>query len=335
MEIKIRKRKLGKSNLEVSAIGLGCMGLNFSYGPAPEKKEMIALLHKAVESGVTLFDTAEVYGPYTNEELVGDALVPFRNKVAIATKFGFELDPKGGPQWTGLNSRPEHIRKAVEGSLKRLKTDVIDLLYQHRVDPNVPIEDVAGTVKDLIKEGKVKHFGLSEAGVQIIRRAHAVQPVTALQSEYSLWWRELESEILPVLEELGIGLVPYSPLGKGFLTGKINEKTTFDKTDFRNTVPRLSPENRIANQAVVDLLAQFAERKNATPAQIALAWLLGQKPWIVPIPGTTKINRLEENLGAATIELTKDELQEIRTAAEKITVQGTRYSEGAQKLINR
>jgi aryl-alcohol dehydrogenase-like predicted oxidoreductase len=326
MEIKIRKRKLGKSNLEVSAIGLGCMGLNFSYGPAPEKKEM---------SGVTLFDTAEVYGPYTNEELVGDALVPFRNKVAIATKFGFELDPKGGPQWTGLNSRPEHIRKAVEGSLKRLKTDVIDLLYQHRVDPNVPIEDVAGTVKDLIKEGKVKHFGLSEAGVQIIRRAHAVQPVTALQSEYSLWWRELESEILPVLEELGIGLVPYSPLGKGFLTGKINEKTTFDKTDFRNTVPRLSPENRIANQAVVDLLAQFAERKNATPAQIALAWLLGQKPWIVPIPGTTKINRLEENLGAATIELTKDELQEIRTAAEKITVQGTRYSEGAQKLINR
>jgi aryl-alcohol dehydrogenase-like predicted oxidoreductase len=335
MEIKIRKRKLGKSNLEVSAIGLGCMGLNFSYGPAPEKKEMIALLHKAVESGVTLFDTAEVYGPYTNEELVGDALVPFRNKVAIATKFGFELDPKGGPQWTGLNSRPEHIRKAVEGSLKRLKTDVIDLLYQHRVDPNVPIVDVAGTVKDLIKEGKVKHFGLSEAGVQIIRRAHAVQPVTALQSEYSLWWRELESEILPVLEELGIGLVPYSPLGKGFLTGKINEKTTFDKTDFRNTVPRLSPENRIANQAVVDLLAQFAERKNATPAQIALAWLLGQKPWIVPIPGTTKINRLEENLGAATIELTKDELQEIRTAAEKITVQGTRYSEGAQKLINR
>jgi len=335
MEIKIRKRKLGKSNLEVSAIGLGCMGLNFSYGPAPEKKEMIALLHKAVESGVTLFDTAEVYGPYTNEELVGDALVPFRNKVAIATKFGFELDPKGGPQWTGLNSRPEHIRKAVEGSLKRLKTDVIDLLYQHRVDPNVPIVDVAGTVKDLIKEGKVKHFGLSEAGVQIIRRAHAVQPVTALQSEYSLWWRELESEILPVLEELGIGLVPYSPLGKGFLTGKINEKTTFDKTDFRNTVPRLSPENRIANQAVVDLLAQFAERKNATPAQIALAWLLGQKPWIVPIPGTTKINRLEENLGAATIELTKDELQEIRTAAEKITVQGTRSSEGAQKLINR
>ena len=335
MEIKIRKRKLGKSNLEVSAIGLGCMGLNFSYGPAPEKKEMIALLHKAVESGVTLFDTAEVYGPYTNEELVGDALVPFRNKVAIATKFGFELDPKGGPQWTGLNSRPEHIRKAVEGSLKRLKTDVIDLLYQHRVDPNVPIVDVAGTVKDLIKEGKVKHFGLSEAGVQIIRRAHAIQPVTALQSEYSLWWRELESEILPVLEELGIGLVPYSPLGKGFLTGKINEKTTFDKTDFRNTVPRLSPENRIANQAVVDLLAQFAERKNATPAQIALAWLLGQKPWIVPIPGTTKINRLEENLGAATIELTKDELQEIRTAAEKITVQGTRYSEGAQKLINR
>jgi aryl-alcohol dehydrogenase-like predicted oxidoreductase len=335
METKIQKRNLGKSNLEVSAIGLGCMGLNFSYGPAPEKKEMTALLHKAVDLGITLFDTAEVYGPYTNEELVGDALAPFRNKVAIATKFGFELDPGGGPQWTGLNSRPEHIRKVVEGSLKRLKTDVIDLLYQHRVDPNVPIEDVAGAVKDLIKEGKVRHFGLSEAGVQIIRRAHAVQPITALQSEYSLWWRELESEILPVLEELGIGLVPYSPLGKGFLTGKINEKTTFDKTDFRNTVPRLSPANRIANQAVVDLLAQFAERKSATTAQIALAWLLGQKPWIVPIPGTTKINRLEENLGAATIVLTKDELKEIRTAVENITVQGTRYSEGAQKLINR
>jgi len=331
----MKNRKLGKSGLEVSAIGLGCMGLNFSYGPAPDKKEMIALLHKAVELGVTFFDTAEVYGPYTNEELVGEALAPFRNKVAIATKFGFELDPKGGPQWTGLNSRPEHIRKVVEGSLKRLKTDVIDLLYQHRVDPNVPIEDVAGIVKDLIKEGKVKYFGLSEAGVQTIRRAHAVQPVTALQSEYSLWWREPEAEILNVLEELGIGLVPYSPLGKGFLTGKISENTTFDKNDFRNTVPRLSPENRKANQTVVNLIEKFAAHKNATPAQIALAWLLAQKPWIIPIPGTTKITRLEENLGAASVELTADELNEIRTAAEKITIQGTRYSEGAQKLINR
>jgi len=327
--------KLGNSNLEVSAIGLGCMGLNFSYGPAPDKKEMIGLLHKAVELGVTFFDTAEVYGPFTNEELVGEALAPFRDKVVIATKFGFDLDPQGGPQWTGLNSRPEQIRKVVEGSLKRLKTDVIDLLYQHRVDPNVPIEDVAGTVKELIREGKVKHFGLSEAGVQNIRRAHAVQPVTALQSEYSLWWREIEAEILPVLDELGIGLVPYSPLGKGFLTGKMDENTTFDKNDFRNTSPRMSPENRKTNQAVVDLLVQFAARRNATPAQIALAWLLAQKPWIVPIPGTTKINRLEENLGAATIELTPNELLEIRTAAEKITVQGTRYSEGAQKLINR
>jgi len=331
----MKNRKLGKSGLEVSAIGLGCMGLNFSYGPAPDKKEMIALLHKAVELGVTFFETAEVYGPYTNEELVGEALAPFRNKVAIATKFGFELDPKGGPQWTGLNSRPEHIRKVVEGSLKRLKTDVIDLLYQHRVDPNVPIEDVAGIVKDLIKEGKVKYFGLSEAGVQTIRRAHAVQPVTALQSEYSLWWREPEAEILNVLEELGIGLVPYSPLGKGFLTGKISENTTFDKNDFRNTVPRLSPENRKANQTVVNLIEKFAAHKNATPAQIALAWLLAQKPWIIPIPGTTKITRLEENLGAASVELTADELNEIRTAAEKITIQGTRYSEGAQKLINR
>jgi len=331
----IKKRKLGNSGLEVSSLGLGCMGLNFSYGPAPDRKEMIALIHKAVELGVTFFDTAEVYGPLTNEELVGEALAPFRGKVKIATKFGFALDPNGGPQWSGLNSRPENIRNAVEGSLKRLKTDVIDLLYQHRVDPNVPIEDVAGTVKDLIKEGKVKHFGLSEAGVQIIRRAHAIQPVAALQSEYSLWWREIEAEILPVLEELGIGLVPYSPLGKGFLTGKINENTTFDKNDFRNTVPRMSPENRKANQTVVDLLAKFALHKQATTAQIALAWLLAQKPWIVPIPGTTKIYRLEENLGAATVELTADELLEIRTAAEKITVKGTRYSEGAQKLINR
>jgi aryl-alcohol dehydrogenase-like predicted oxidoreductase len=335
MEAKIQKRRLGNSNLEVSAIGLGCMGLNFSYGPAPDRKEMIALIRKAVELGVTFFDTAEVYGPFTNEELVGEALAPFRNRVVIATKFGFALDPNGGPQWTGLNSRPEHIRKVVEGSLKRLKTDVIDLLYQHRVDPKVPIEDVAGTVKDLIKEGKVKHFGLSEAGVQIIRRAHVVQPVTALQSEYSLWWREPEAEIFPVLEEHGIGFVPFSPLGRGFLTGKINANTTFDKTDFRSTVPRFTPENMKANQAMVDLISQFATRKNATPAQIALAWLLAQKPWIVPIPGTTKVNRLEENLGAVTVKLSADELRGIRTAASKIKIQGTRYSEGAQKLINR
>lgn len=326
----MKTRKLGKSNLEVSVLGLGCMGLNFSYGPAPDKGEMIALLHKAVDLGVTFFDTAEVYGPFTNEELVGEALAPYRNKVVIATKFGFDTTGI-----SALNSRPERIRLVAEGSLKRLKTDVIDLFYQHRVDPNVPIEDVAGTVKDLIKEGKVKHFGLSEAGVQTIRRAHAVQPVTALQSEYSLWWREPEGEILPVLEELGIGFVPYSPLGKGFLTGKINENTTFDKNDFRNTVPRLSPENRIANKAVVDIIAKFAAEKNATSAQIALAWLLAQKPWIVPIPGTTKISRLEENLGAVSIQLTTDELQKLRAAAEKITVQGTRYSEGAMKLINR
>lgn len=335
MDANIQKRQLGNSGLEVSAIGLGCMGLNFSYGPAPDKKEMITLLHKAVELGVTFFDTAEVYGPLTNEELVGEALSSIRDKVVIATKFGFEIDPNGGSQWLGLNSRPEHIRKAVEGSLKRLKIDVIDLLYQHRVDPNVPIEDVAGTVKDLIAEGKVKHFGLSEASVTNIRKAHAVQPVTALQSEYSLWWREPEAEIIPLLEELGIGFVPYSPLGKGFLTGKINENTTFDKNDFRNTTPRLSPENRKANQAVVDLLAQFAKGKNATPAQIALAWLLAEKPWIVPIPGTTKISRLEENMGALAIHLSPLELQEIRTAAEKIEVRGNRYSEGAQKLINR
>lgn len=326
----MKARKLGNSNLEVSALGLGCMGLNFSYGPAADRTEMIALLHKAVDLGVTFFDTAEVYGPFTNEELVGEALAPYRNKVVIATKFGFDTTGI-----SSLNSKPAHIREVAEGSLRRLKTDVIDLFYQHRVDPDVPIEDVAGTVKDLIKEGKVKHFGLSEAGVQTIRRAHAVQPVTALQSEYSLWWREPEAEILPVLEELGIGFVPYSPLGKGFLTGKITENTTFDKNDFRNTVPRLSPENRIANKAVVDIIAKFAAEKNATPAQIALAWLLAQKPWIVPIPGTTKISRLEENLGAASIELTSDELQKIRAAAEKITVQGTRYSEGAMKLINR
>jgi aryl-alcohol dehydrogenase-like predicted oxidoreductase len=335
MDTNIPKRILGKSNLEVSAIGLGCMGMSFSYGPPADKKEMISLIHAAVERGVTFFDTAEVYGPFTNEELVGEALAPFREKVVIATKFGFGLDPDGGPKWIGLNSRPDHIRQVAEASLKRLRIDTIDLFYQHRVDPDVPIEDVAGTVKELIKEGKVRHFGLSEAGVQTIRRAHAVQPVTALQSEYSLWWREPEAEILPVLEELGIGFVPFSPLGKGFLTGKINENTTFDKTDFRSTVPRFTPENRKANQAMVDLLAQVAARKNATPAQIALAWLLAQKPWIVPIPGTTKMNRLEENLGAASIDLTSYELHEIEKAASKIAVQGARYPDSAAKLINR
>jgi aryl-alcohol dehydrogenase-like predicted oxidoreductase len=330
METKIQKRKLGNSNLEVSALGLGCMGMSFSYGPAPDKKEMISLIHKAVERGITFFDTAEVYGPFVNEELVGEALAPFRDKVVIATKFGFAT---GGV--SGLDSRPEHIRQVAESSLKRLRIDVIDLFYQHRVDPKVPIEDVAGAVKDLIKEGKVNHFGLSEAGVQTIRRAHAVQPVTALQSEYSLWWREPESEIIPTLEELGIGFVPFSPLGKGFLTGKITESTTFDKTDFRNTVPRLSPENRLANQVFVDLLARIAQRKNATSAQIALAWLLAQKPWIVPIPGTTKLTRLDENIGAITVALTPDDLHEIEIAASKIKVQGERYSEGAAKLINR
>jgi aryl-alcohol dehydrogenase-like predicted oxidoreductase len=331
MKSKMQTRKLGNSGLEVSAFGLGCMGMSFSYGPAPDKKEMISLLRKAVERGVTFFDTAEVYGPFINEELVGEALEPFRNKVAIATKFGF--DTASGI--SALNSHPEHIKEVAEASLKRLRVDVIDLLYQHRVDPNVPIEDVAGAVNDLIKEGKVKHFGLSEAGVHTIRRAHAVQQVTALQSEYSLWWREPEAEILPTLEELEIGFVPYSPLGKGFLTGKINENTTWDKTDFRNTVPRLSPENRKANQVFIDLLATVAQRKNATPAQIALAWLLAQKPWIVPIPGTTKLSRLDENLGAAALELSSDELQEINNGASKITVQGGRYSEGAAKLINR
>ena len=331
METKIQKRKLGKSGLEVSAIGLGCMGMSFSYGPAPEKKEMISLIRSAVEHGITFFDTAEVYGPFINEELVGEALQPFHENVVIATKFGF--DTTSGI--SALDSRPEHIRQVAEASLKRLRVDVIDLLYQHRVDPNVPIEDVAGTVKELIKEGKVKHFGLSEASAKTIRKAHAVQPVTALQSEYSLWWREPEVEILPTLEELGIGFVPYSPLGKGFLTGKINENTTFDKTDFRNTVPRLLPENRIANQVFVDLLASVAQRKNATTAQIALAWLLAQKPWIVPIPGTTKLTRLDENIGAIAVELTSDDLLEINTAASKIKVQGDRYSEGAAKLINR
>jgi aryl-alcohol dehydrogenase-like predicted oxidoreductase len=331
----MQKHKLGKSNLEVSAIGLGCMGLSFGYGPAVDKKEGILLIRAAVERGVTFFDTAEVYGPFTNEELVGEALAPFRDQVVIATKFGWAPNPEDGGKWTALNSRPEHITEAAGGSLKRLKTDAIDLYYQHRVDPNVPIEDVAGAVKDLIQQGKVKHFGLSEAGVQTIRRAHAVQPVTALQSEYSLWWREPEKELLPTLEELGIGFVPFSPLGKGFLTGKINEETKFDKTDFRNIVPRFTPENRRANQALVDLLSKIAERKKATPAQIALAWILAQKPWMVPIPGTTKVHRLEENIGAAAIELTPDDLRQIDRATSKIPVQGARYPENLQKLVNR
>jgi aryl-alcohol dehydrogenase-like predicted oxidoreductase len=331
----VQKRKLGKSNLEVSAIGLGCMGLSFGLGPAVDKKEGIALIRAAVERGVTFFDTAEVYGPFTNEELVGEALAPFRGQVVIATKFGWAPNPEDGGKWTALESRPECIKRAVEGSLKRLRTEVIDLYYQHRVDPKVPIEDVAGAVKELIQQGKVKHFGLSEAGVRAIRHAHAVQPVTALQSEYSLWWREPEEAILPALEELGIGFVPFSPLGKGFLTGKINEDTKFDKSDFRNVVPRFTPENRKANQGVVDLLSKIAERKKATPAQIALAWLLAQKPWIVPIPGTTKLHRLEENIGAAAIELTSDDLRQIDSAAAKIPVQGERYPEKLQKLINR
>jgi aryl-alcohol dehydrogenase-like predicted oxidoreductase len=331
----MQKRKLGKSSLEVSALGLGCMGMSFGYGPAGDKQEMISVIRAAVEHGVTFFDTAEVYGPFTNEELVGEALAPFRGKVAIATKFGFKPDPNGGQRWSGLDSRPEHIKKVAEASLKRLKTDVIDLFYQHRVDLDVPIEDVAGAVKDLIREGKVKHFGLSEAGVQTIRRAHAVQPVTALQSEYSLWWREPEAEVIPTLEELGIGFVPFSPLGKGFLTGKINEDTKFDSTDFRNIVPRFTPEARKANQAVVDLLGKLAEQKKATPAQIALAWLLAQKPWIVPIPGTTKLHRLEENIGAVTVELTSADLRDIDSAASKIAVQGARYPEALQKMVGR
>jgi aryl-alcohol dehydrogenase-like predicted oxidoreductase len=331
----MQKRKLGKSNLEVSAIGLGSMGLSFGYGPAVDKQEGISLIRTAVERGVTFFDTAEVYGPFTNEELVGEALAPFRGRVVIATKFGWAPNLEEGGKWTALNSRQEHIKEAAEGSLKRLKTDVIDLYYQHRVDPNVPIEDVAGAVKDLIQQGKVKHFGLSEAGVQTIRRAHAALPVTALQSEYSLWWREPEKEILPALEELGIGFVPFSPLGKGFLTGKINEETKFDKTDFRNIVPRFTPENRRANQALVDLLTKIAERKKATPAQIALAWILAQKPWMVPIPGTTKLHRLEENIGAVAIELTPDDLRQIDIATSKIPVQGARYPENLQKLVNR
>jgi aryl-alcohol dehydrogenase-like predicted oxidoreductase len=332
----MQKRKLGNNNLEVSAIGLGCMGMSFSYGPPKDKKEMTDLLHAAVDRGITFFDTAEVYGPFTNEELVGEALSPLRDKVVIATKFGFDLSGSDNrPGAAGLNSRPEHIKQAVEGSLKRLKTDVIDLYYQHRVDPDVPIEDVAGAVKDLIKAGKVKHFGLSEAGAQTIRRAHAVQSVTALQSEYSLWFRDHEKEILPTIEELGIGLVAYSPLGKGFLTGKIDETTTLDSTDFRSTLPRFTPEARKANHALVDLIGAIAESKKATPAQIALAWVLAQKPWIVPIPGTTKLHRLDENIRALAVELTPDDLREIDTAASKITVQGERYPEKLMKMVGR
>ncbi len=331
----MKKRTLGKSDLEVSAIGLGCMGLSYGYGPATDKQEAISLIRAAVERGVTFFDTAEAYGPFTNEELVGEALAPFRGQVVIATKFGFKIDPTVERGLNGVDSRPEHIKKVAEASLKRLKTEVIDLFYQHRVDPNVPIEDVAGAVKELIRQGKVKHFGLSEAGVQTIRRAHAVQPLTALQSEYSLWWREPEAEVLPALEELGIGFVPFSPLGKGFLTGRIDEDTKFDKTDFRNIVPRFTPENRKANQALVDLLGKFAQQKKVTSAQIALAWLLAQKPWIVPIPGTTKLHRLEENIGGAVIELTPGDLRQIDHAASKITVQGARYPENLQKMVNR
>jgi len=325
----MQRRKLGKGGLEVSALGLGCMGMSYGYGPAADKQEMIALIRKAIERGVTFFDTAEAYGPFTNEALVGEALAPFRGRVVIATKFGFRFGPKG--EQLGQDSRPEHIKEVAEASLKRLKVDAIDLFYQHRVDTNVPIEDVAGTVKQLIKEGKVKHFGLSEAGAQTIRRAHVVQPVTTLQSEYSLWWRRPEREVLPTLEELGIGFVPFSPLGKGFLTGKIDETTTFDRSDFRNIVPRFTPENRRANQALVDLLATIGKRKQATPAQIALAWLLAQKPWIVPIPGTTKLNRLEENIGAVAVDLTADDLREIERTASQITVQGARYPEELER----
>ena len=331
----MKKRTLGKSNLEVSALGLGCMGMSWSYGPAKDKQQMITLFSAAVERGVTFFDTAEVYGPLTNEELVGEALASFRGQVVIATKFGWAPAPGDRERWSALNSRPEHIRQAVEGSLKRLRVNAIDLYYQHRVDPSVPIEDVAGTVKDLIREGKVKYFGLSEAGEQTIRRAHAVQPVTALQSEYSLWFRRPEQEILPILEELGIGFVPYSPLGKGFLTGKITPDTKFDSTDFRSTLPRFRPENMDANQAMVVLLNRFAEQKKATPGQIALAWLLAKRPWIVPIPGTTKLHRLEENIGAAEIELAADEAREIERAASKIDVQGARYPEHIEHMSYR
>jgi aryl-alcohol dehydrogenase-like predicted oxidoreductase len=326
----MQRRKLGNSNLEISAIGLGCMGMSFGYGPAADKREMISLIRLAVERGVTFFDTAEAYGPFTNEELVGEALAPFCGQVVIATKFGFDL-----AAFPALNSKPEHIQQVAEASLKRLRVDAIDLFYQHRVDPDVPIEDVAGAVKDLIREGKVKHFGLSEAGVQTIRRAHAVQRVTAVQSEYSLWWRASEKEVLPALEELGIGFVPYSPLGKGFLTGKINENTTFHSSDFRNIVPRFAPGARKANQALVDLLGKIGERKKATPAQIALAWLLAQKPWIVPIPGTTKLHRLDENIGAAAVELTSDDLREINSAVSKVTVQGARYPENLERMTGR
>jgi aryl-alcohol dehydrogenase-like predicted oxidoreductase len=328
----MQKRKLGKSNLEVSALGLGCMGMSFGYGPAAEKQEMVSLIRAAFERGVTFFDTAEAYGPFINEELVGEALAPFRHQVVVATKFGFKFE-SGGQR--GLDSRPAHIKEVAEASLKRLRTDVIDLFYQHRVDPDVPIEDVAGAVRDLIREGKVRHFGLSEPGVQTIRRAHAVQPVTAVQSEYSLWWRQPEAELLPALEELGIGFVPFSPLGKGFLTGKIDEHTTFDSSDFRNIVPRFTPEARKANQALVDLLRGIGEQKNATPAQIALAWLLAQKPWIVPIPGTTKLHRLEENIGAVNIKLTPDDLREIDRAASQIAVQGARYPEALEQMTGR
>jgi aryl-alcohol dehydrogenase-like predicted oxidoreductase len=335
----MQTRQLGNSHLEVSAIGLGCMGMSFSYGPPKDKQEMTALLAAAVDRGITFFDTAEVYGPYLNEELVGEALAPFRDQVVIATKFGFDISPNSDPRGMkgspGLNSRPEHIKQAVEGSLKRLKVEAIDLLYQHRVDPNVPIEDVAGAVKELIQEGKVKHFGLSEAGVQTIRRAHAIVPVTALQSEYSLWWRKPEAEVIPTLEELGIGLVPYSPLGKGFLTGKIDENATFDSSDFRSTLPRFTPEALKANQALIDLLGSIAEQKQVTPAQIALAWLLAQKPWIVPIPGTTKLHRLDENIGAVSVELTPADLRDIDDAAAKITVQGARYPEKLELLTGR
>ena len=328
----MQKRKLGESKLEVSALGLGCMGMSFGYGPAGDKQAMISLIRSAVEQGVTFFDTAEVYGPFTNEELVGEALAPFRGKVVIATKFGFDCD--GGKQG-GLNSQPEHIRQVVEASLKRLKVETIDLLYQHRVDPNVPIEEVAGTVKELVQQGKVKHFGMSEAGAQTIRRAHAVLPLAALQSEYSLWWREPEAEVLPTLEELGIGFVPFSPLGKGFLTGAINENTKFSSDDFRNKVPRFSEENRKANQALVDVIGKFAAQKKVTPAQVALAWLLAQKPWIVPIPGTTKLHRLQENCGAASVKLSPEDLRELESVASKITVQGARYPEHLQKLVGR
>ena len=331
----MQKRKLGNSNLEVSALGLGCMGMSFGLGPAADKKEMISLIRSAVEKGITFFDTAEVYGPFTNEELVGEALAPFRGQVVIATKFGWKPNNDGTGRWNELDSRPEHIKQVAEESLKRLRIDAIDLFYQHRVDLDVPIEDVAGAVKDLIHEGKVKHFGLSEAGVKTIRKAHAVQPVTAVQSEYSLWWREPEVELLPTLEKLGIGFVPFSPLGKGFLTGKIDEKTTFDKSDFRNIVPRFSPESRKANQAFIDLLTNIAQRKKATPAQVALAWLLAQKPWIVPIPGTTKLHRLEENNGAVAVEFTTDELREIDHASSTIKAQGERYPEHLQKLVGR